>query len=238
MITNAARPFGWAVLFWGCGMAKIDRSVFTEIGGLSVIAAIAEGIPFVAAKAMNDLAWQARNQIRDHLADAFILRNRRAQQGIRVKNANYRNGSPAEVFTLDDWMARHEEGGVRQSIAGHRMAIPIEKSDGNHNGIRSNVRVILRSGSRPRALRSKNHEVGTFGGLGKFKNKKTDFIFRRRKAKEGERIELLYALVDQVKISPRLDMVKISTDVVRRGASAALESALDYHLKNPKKAKR
>lgn len=216
-------------------MAKIDRTVFAESGGLTLIAAIAEGMPLVAAKAMNDLAWQARNRIRDHLANAFILRNRRAQQGIRVKNASYRNGSPAEVYTLDDWLARHEEGGMKTSIAGHRIAIPIEKNDAHHHGIRSDVRTILRSSSRPTALRNKKHEVGTFNGLGKFKNKKQDFIFRRRKAKDGERIELLYTLVKQARIKPKLSMVNIAAEIVKKGASSALEAAFDYYLKRSKK---
>lgn len=221
-------------------MALDPKKVFHG-DGLDLLALIARDLPKVATRAMNNMAWSARNEVRDSLENNFILRgNKRMKNGIRTKNGNFQKGVSAMVYTLDDWAAQHEEGGIKTSIAGHRIAIPITKGQHGPHGIRNDVRRILRKAGRPRALRDKNHEVGVFPGLGKFHNVPTAFIFRRRKFKVKsrktgemtirERLEYLYFMVPQTKIKPRLGMHDTVLQVVKDQSNAALNKALDDHL--------
>ncbi len=221
-------------------MTKITKSGCLSGNGLTLISRLALEMPKVAAKAMNDLAWKSRNAVRDSLKDNFILRTGRMKSGIRIKNANWRTGSPAEVYSLDDWTARHEEGGIKSSIAGHRIAIPITREAGTDSGIRKNIRTILRSGGRPRPLRDTNHRVMPLNGKAG-KNSRAWVLFRERKMKVKSdktgrtiikrRPVYLYIFVEQVRIEPRLKMRETVLKIVREGANTALEAALERSLK-------
>lgn len=221
-------------------MALDPKKVFHG-DGLDLLALIALDMPKVATRAMNNMAWAARTEVRDSLEKNFILRgNKRMKNGIRTKNGNFAAGVSAMVYTLDDWAAQHEEGGVKTSTAGHRIAIPITKGQRGPHGIRNDVRTVLRGKGRPRPLRDKNHEVGVFPGLGKFHNTPTAFIFRRRKLKvkskktgetiTKERLEYLYFMVPQTKIKPRLGMHDTVLRVVKEQSNEFLNKALDDHL--------
>lgn len=225
-------------------MAKITPSKIVKGDGLTLLSRLALEIPQVTSRAMNDLAWKARNNVRDSLKDNFTLRTRWMKNGIRIKNSNWRTGSPAEVYSLDDWTAQHEEGGIKSSVAGHRIAVPITREAGSPHGIRKNIRTILKNTGRPTPLRATNHRIMPLKGK-EGKNSRAWVLFRERKTKVKSektgrmiikrRPIYLYVFVDEVRIEPRLHMRETVLKTIRENANAALEAALEKHLKKGKR---
>lgn len=223
---------------------KLDPKTVFKGDGLNLLARIARDLPKVATRAMNNLAWQARSEVRDSLKDHFILRNKRMNSSIRSKNGHFEKGVPASIYSLDDWVARHEEGGLRSSTAGHRLAIPITRRPGSPHGIRKDVKVILRGRGRPKSLMARNHRIMPVPGKDG-RNEPLSVLFgeRREKVKSEKtgkpiikrRPIFLYFLVETARIEPKLGMRDTVVRVVKENANKALNDALTDHLKRRRK---
>lgn len=84
-----------------------------------------KNLPFAKAVALNNTAFQAKDALIGAMPGKFNMRSTRSTKGFRVQKANKRDAIPAVmIYHLDDWMAIHEFGGIKQPTKGKRMAVP------------------------------------------------------------------------------------------------------------------
>jgi hypothetical protein len=89
-------------------------------------------VPYAASRALNSTVWAASVELRDSLGQRFTLRSKRTAKSIRgpTKNnslSSHKRDWPhlsAGVGVLDQWLARHEEGGIQKPERASSFAVP------------------------------------------------------------------------------------------------------------------
>lgn len=83
-------------------------------------------VPFASAVAMTRTVVDALEDLRGGLDQRFTLRSTRTPKGIRSWGANKKDwpNLVAGLGVLDEWLARHEEGGVQKPERGSSFAVP------------------------------------------------------------------------------------------------------------------
>ena len=82
-------------------------------------------LPFAMAKATNDAALYAIKELRRTLDTYFTIRNSWVAKGIRRFTKATKKDPRSEVGTLDDYMRRQAEGGLKKPLHQQSVAIPI-----------------------------------------------------------------------------------------------------------------
>lgn len=83
-------------------------------------------VPFAAAVAMTRTVVDALGDLRGGLPKRFTVRSTRTGKGISSFRANKKDWPKlvAGLGVLDEWLARHEEGGVQTPTRGSSFAVP------------------------------------------------------------------------------------------------------------------
>lgn len=164
--------------------------------GKSLIDALAAKHPFATALALTRAAQAGQQAVRDHMADAFILRNQFTQNQVRIAPATKKDLESAVYLTHKaDYMALHETGGVKEPHRSSSVAVPTES-------VRRNKRGIIQRSNRPRPLRNQRRVF-----VVDFKN--GNRAIARRQGKKRWPISILYWLADEARIAPVLHMREI-----------------------------
>jgi len=172
-------------------------------------------LPFATARALTLTAQDAQAAVRTGMQQRFTIRNAWSQRGIIVKPAD-KNVIPARsaVMVGDIWnyLFLQESGGEKTPTGSLHIAVPED--------IRSSPSQILRSQLRPKALLArKDVFIKDLGGG-------NQAIYQR----VGKGLKLLYILVRETNIKPRLGLVetaqKIGNERWAINFAASLEAAL------------
>jgi len=155
---------------------------------LKIFGRLAGQMNFTMARTLTDMAQAGQQEVRASLPGKFTLRNNWVSNGIRVRAAR-KNALSASVYTLDDFMALQESGGMKQprghgiALRGQDLGVPISK--------------ILRGRNRPRAKR----QLKSVFVLGQGDQR---MIAQRA----GRQLKILFRLVPKARVKARLDMVE------------------------------
>lgn len=203
-------------------------------------------LPFAAALASTRTAGRAQTKIRRNLPRRFTIRNKWVQSGIRVKPAKKTDPRPrAVVWSRDDFMYLHEEGGVKKPVDGKALAVPV---------LGFGRRGIVTSRSRPaRLLRQYGYWVAPLGkhskaggifhrkGPRRKRPKRYNKVVWRKSGRSGARyaevgrkrqpIELVYVFTPQAKIEARFGFEEMTLSAVNRYFEKEFRAALAYALK-------
>lgn len=151
-------------------------------------------LPFVAAASLTELAKGARDAQIDALPDRFEVRSRRFKQTFRHVPAEKRDwpDTHSVVGVLDEWAARHEEGGTVFPRHRGRFAIPGRVIKRTSTG-------KIRKRFRPKQI------VASKRGFEATGRSKPDAILLR--VGRGKRkLELAYTLKRKARLEDRLEM--------------------------------
>jgi hypothetical protein len=165
------------------------------------LAKVADQAPYAMALALNNLANAGQDAVRQHIGRTFTLRRADfvlktiyrkpgedfADRGSRSKGRPTILESAVRVRDDRDFLAKHEDGGVRTPERGSAIAVPAMVG-------RNRADIIPRS-RRPSALRS-NPKVRRVG------DRLVETVGRGRRATQ----RLLYMLKASVRIKPQLEM--------------------------------
>jgi hypothetical protein len=175
-------------------------------------------LPFATARALTLTAQDAQAAIRTGMQQRFTIRNAWSQRGIIVKPAD-KNVIPARsaVMVGDIWnyLFLQESGGEKTPTSSLHIAVPED--------IRSSPTQILRRQLRPRALLArKDVFIKDLGGGNQ--------AIYQRVGKGGRNLKLLYILVSETHVKPRLGLAetaqKIGNERWAINFAASLEAAL------------
>ena len=165
-------------------------------------------IPFAQSRALNDTAFQIRQQIVQHTyPDSFTVRNSRFINAVlRVETANKTNLNARVYDKLGrDYLERQAKGGIKIP-KGSNLAIP---------GVRNVARTAggaIRKADRPRSLINKKNV---------FKTDKA--ILQRQK---GQPLKVLYILEPSAKIPKRFPFYEDASRVANTKFKTNYQSAL------------
>lgn len=106
---------------------------------------VADQLPYATSRALTWLAVDCQTEIKRQLPQRFTLRNAWVKKGVRMKAAT-KTRLQSEVFHLDDYMERQEDGGIKYPLGRH-LAIPVR--------VAGTARGIIKGNNRPKALLSK-----------------------------------------------------------------------------------
>lgn len=172
-------------------------------------------LPFATARALTLTAQDSQAALRVDMPKRFTIRNAWSQRGIIVKPAD-KNVIPyrSAVMVGDIWnyLFLQESGGEKTPTGSMHIAVPED--------IRSSPSQILRRALRPKALLArKDVFIKDLGGG-------NQAIYQR----VGKGLKLLYILVPDARIKPRLGLVetaqKIGNERWAINFAASLEAAL------------
>jgi hypothetical protein len=180
-------------------------------------------VPFAASRALNSTAWAGSVELRGSLRQRFKVRSERPGKSIRgpAKNNSlwsHKRDWPhlsAGVGVLDQWLARHEEGGIQKPERASSFAVPTRVVAAKRNP----------GGSIPKRLRPTRLRANQQA------RRVDDAILDVRKnSLRGQRV--LYLLRRNVRLTPRLGGLSTLDQVARakfhehftRELTAALKS--------------
>lgn len=160
----------------------------------------------VTAKAINRVALDAQEAVREHIAREFILRRKSfIDRSIKIKPFAKPSKLSATLAVdppggeKNDVLSKFEFGGDKQAQGGN-LAIPT-------TDVRKNVRNIVRARNKPRNMKR------TFV----MKTKSGRKVIARRKNKK--QLVFPWVLLPSVPITKKLDLVKITNEVVAKNFS-------------------
>jgi hypothetical protein len=160
---------------------------------------VTKQLPFATARALTLTAQDAQAAIRAGMPSRFIIRNAWSQRGIIVKPAD-KNVIPARsaVMVGDIWsyLFIQESGGDKVPTASRHLAIPED--------IRSSPMQILRKSMRPKALLQRKDV---------FIKEMPSGIEAIMQRLPDHRLKLLYLLVPDAHLKPRLGLVETATKI-------------------------
>ncbi|MBF0140110.1 MAG: hypothetical protein HQL74_07505 [Magnetococcales bacterium] len=190
---------------------KFDDSALNK-----AFAKIEKQMQFAASMALTETAKAIQAEVRQELPKKFTIRTGWIAKGIQVKAATKSN-LVAKVVVKDEFMALQEEGGMKQSITGKALGVPI--------GARPNPLSTTRPSMFPGALLKK---TGYFiapitgksltarsegkNGYNRRRRMNTTLITAdhvgkmalwHRRGKKSLPIDLIYIFESAVKITPR-----------------------------------
>lgn len=151
----------------------------------------ADQVPFATAVALTRTASGARDAMRRRLGRVFTVRSRRVLSGEQSTKARKRDfpRQRAEVGHLDEYIARHEEGGIQAARGPHRWTVPTRRVKRGASGrIRKTLRpphlIRKRKGFIPRGQRSA--------------------VFVPKGPKRRRRLQVFYLLRQRIRLDPVL----------------------------------
>jgi hypothetical protein len=102
-------------------------------------------VPIAASRAMNEVAEEAYIELVSGLGQRFTLRSTRTIKSLRAIKSNKKQWPNLQsgLGVLDQWLARHEEGGVQTPERSSTFAVPTKAI----------TRLRTRSGAIPKDLR-------------------------------------------------------------------------------------
>ncbi|GFZ80797.1 hypothetical protein GCM10011497_06630 [Elstera cyanobacteriorum] len=196
----------------------MDASISVSGNAPRLLRDLAEKFPFATALALTRTAQAGQAAVKDHMATAFILRNRFTQNQVRIAAAKKTDLESAVYLTPKaDYMVMHETGGVKTPTRAASVAVPTDQT-------RRNKRGLVPKSAKPRPLRDQRRVF-----VMDLKNGSR--AVARRKGKKRLPVSVLYVLADEAKIAPRLDMQKIVSRIAVTDFGPELEKALLAELK-------
>ena len=144
----------------------------------------------------------------------------------------------ATVFSRDDYMYLHEEGGTKRPEEGKALAVPVNivqrgRIVGRH--LRPST-ILEKPGYFVAPIKSGSKTGGLFRRVGA-KSRTTWTKNRRSGAKVSttkalrQHIELLYVFTPQAKVAPRFGFEQLVMSAVNRYFPSEFDGALDYALR-------
>jgi hypothetical protein len=153
----------------------------------NLFAVASRQIPFVVAKSLTRTAQQAQLDVRSHIRDTFVIRKKSGgfESSIAIKPATKTNWQ-AEVYTMAEFAAVQQTGGIRKPQKSTRLSIPDYR---NISQVKS-ANSYRKKHSLAFIIRAKNgHEM----------------IAQRR---GGKKLHILMHLTHKADVPKRLDMVE------------------------------
>lgn len=187
-------------------------------------------LDFALSKALNATAKDVQREVRASMPRKFTLRSTWTQKGIRFDPAK-KYALRAVVGSLDDYMERQEEGGIKMPTKSKNLAIPVNVKHTRKGRIRKRdyPSELLKAGQYQSTRRRANRI---------FKIDETTPANKRHKLKlgiyaasaKGRNITLLYRLVKKAKVEERFGMEELAYRVVDKVWLQNVTDALDYAL--------
>lgn len=181
----------------------------------SYIDSAGKQLPFALSKAINSTADKIREATLKGASEVLTLRGTwwkpRTKFGFNVKPSTKRN-LIAEIYTKADWLAQHEDGGIK--TAKGMIAIPTID-------VKRNKKDIITKSNRPRAVK------GAFKVTSKNGN---EFIAKRVRGK----LVVLYWLEKQAKIEGVYKFHDIAKQTFSDNFVKDFSDAVDYALRTAK----
>lgn len=188
-------------------------------GELDSLLTLDRQLTFAAAQALTRTAKEAQKSAIATIQHTFTTRSQWYMPGnrfgVRITSAR-KDNLVASVHTDADWLALHEEGGVKERAGGGDLAVPIV------GGARSNPRAKIRADLKPRALGNRAFVINTANG---------PVLFYRKGARQ--KLTALYNLEPRARIrkasvifEPTEKVVELFFgDIFERALQQALETA-------------
>ncbi|MDZ5647168.1 hypothetical protein [Nitrospirillum sp. BR 11828] len=186
-----------------------------------------EQLPYAVALALTNTAKDAQEAVRASMPAHFTLRRDWVVQGIRIVPAT-KQLPVAMVYSRDQFMALQETGGLKIPHGKH-IAIPLP-------AVRPTPTALIAKDDLPRNILPTLRAKG--GGLTAVVTMKNGhkFIARLRNgAGKGNRLDLLYYLVDDATLKPRLGLEDITRKVVDRRFVQHLDAALTQAMRTARR---
>lgn len=172
--------------------------------------------PFARAMAATNLAYDARDALRDELPQKFHLTSTWLQRGILVDRAT-KPRPVATVFSRDEYLGVHVTSGIRRAKKKYR-AVPT-------TNVKRTGKGKISKANRPAALLQKRNvfiDDSAEGG---------PVIMRR----VGKRLQALYSLKRQTRYRKRWDFSGTVTATVRTNQVRRVNEALERAVKTSRR---
>lgn len=215
-------------------MIEIRSNVGAVRGTIGDI--IARQLPFATSRAVNDIALEAREAMRNRAAGAFIIRRPWvvAKGAFPVTLSKRKDEVKRATIRLDpkrDFLGKFEEGGQKRSLTGAKLAVPITA--------RPNPRAIVPKRLSVRALNLRAHR--TASGKVQLKGEQRTFVVKtatnslilQRRGRDNVRV--LYAFKRSVPIRPTLHFYDTIDAYVRANWDRVAGEALRYAIATAKR---
>lgn len=191
--------------------------------------------PFIISKALNAVAKDVQQSVKDSLPGSFTIRNNWTAKGIRFKGSS-KDNLTAEVYTKDYYMKRQQYGGEKGNQGGsyqvgssftgvdskgrryRRISAPgmvaVPMPDLKRTG-----RGIVRGRDTPKGLGNKGFVI---------KSGANTYLAVRTGRGKNKQVKLYYHLRNETKVLPKLKMDVIGQKVVARRFNKHLEDAIAF----------
>lgn len=191
--------------------------------------------PFAAATALTKTAQDVQEAVRKEMPRNFTIRRPWVVQGIRVKAAT-KTRLVAEVYSRDPFMALQETGGIKRSIGrrvfewGEYLAVPLDARRSKSDVV--NKKDWPQSLVNPFVLRARDGreylavKAITTGRANTVRSVKT----LRGKQRRVTGNKLMYRLIRQTTLRPRLHLADIAARVIPERWPINFAAAIDHAL--------
>jgi len=192
--------------------------------------AVTKQARFACASALTRTAQDVQEAVRTEMPRNFTIRRPWVVQGIRIKPANKQNLT-AEVYSRDPFMGLQERGGVKRAIGkrvfewGDYLAVPVDARRGKTDIVRPQDRpkalidpFVLTARDGRKYLAVKSLTVG--------KNVRSIKTMRGKQKRETG-VRLMYVLVKQETLRPRLGLTATAARIVPARWPINLANALE-----------
>lgn len=182
--------------------------------------------PFAVAKALTATAKEAQAAVRAAMPAEFILRRQWIVEGIRIRAAR-KDDLTALVFSKDPFMGRQEYGGEKlPKLGGRYIAVPLAARPDDRMLIPKELlpanmpRAVYTTSKTGKRVASREGPKGAAFILPAADGRL--YLARRL----GRTLQLLYLLVDEAEVQPRLRMGETTLGVVRQRFAKNLTIAI------------
>lgn len=181
-------------------------------------------LPFVLQSTMNEVAFEARDEVVRHMDYKFTIRRNWVKRGVRVEKATKQNLS-ARIYTLDWLMAYMETGGTVRPFKSDHLWIPTlaARRGDSFEG-------VLKPGMRPKLIRRwiDNEQKGKKrrrkkAGKGKYKKPRPFMIT----GKSGKKLVVVRQFADKrLPIIPLYVLAKQARQYARWGFGETVDEVV------------
>lgn len=193
-------------------------------------------VRFAAMKAVNEVAFKARNELIDEYPKAFTVRNKNLPKAVSIKKATKEN-PVAEVSFPKDFMYLNTVGGTKKPESSKNLAFAgdeIEKggrlSSGKIKQSQKPAQLLKYADEHPtKTAGRKNRKPKAFKTVGKHGYE----VIGIREENSGE-TKWLYSLQDQAKIEKKWDFDGIVKNVAEKELSKEFDKQLQKAIETAK----